>query len=373
MKKKIIAAGHICLDVAPIFADTKTRSIAEIMQPGKTVEVGTSDVHTGGSVANTGLALKIFGNDVRLLAKVGQDAFGELICNLLKEYNAAEDILCLEQESTAYTIVISPPGIDRIFLHHQGANKSFLAKDISQEMLEDAALLHFGYPTVMESMYRENGRELIGLMQRVQASGCATSLDLCGIDANSPSGRTDWDAILRKTLPYVDFFVPSIEELCFILDRDRLKKWQEKAGDRDITEVIDAGAEASYLAEKCISYGAKVVMIKCGVPGIYLQTADREKMRGITKRLEMDVDAWSKTALFERSFVPDQFLSGTGAGDASIGGFLTAVLKGCRPEKALTMATAAGACCVTQYDAVSGLLSYEQLEEKIASGWKKQK
>ena len=58
-KNRIIAAGHICIDIAPIFAEGKGNDITKILMPGKLVEVDAADIHTGGSVANTGLAMKM--------------------------------------------------------------------------------------------------------------------------------------------------------------------------------------------------------------------------------------------------------------------------------------------------------------------------
>ena len=67
--KKIIAAGHICLDITPVFpAQRSCRELNEVLIPGKLVHMEGADVHTGGSVANTGLALKLLGNDVVLMA-----------------------------------------------------------------------------------------------------------------------------------------------------------------------------------------------------------------------------------------------------------------------------------------------------------------
>ena len=37
------------------------------------------------------------------------------------------------------------------------------------------------------------------------------------MDANSEAGRVDWEEILKRVLKYVDFFVPSYEELRFML------------------------------------------------------------------------------------------------------------------------------------------------------------
>ena len=81
--KKIIAAGHICLDITPVFpAQRSCRELNEVLIPGKLVHMEGADVHTGGSVANTGLALKLLGNDVVLMGKVGADAFGTMVQNI---------------------------------------------------------------------------------------------------------------------------------------------------------------------------------------------------------------------------------------------------------------------------------------------------
>ena len=56
MKKKVIVAGHICLDITPVFSETKPEHLQDVLAPGKLVEMKEADVHTGGSVANTGLA-----------------------------------------------------------------------------------------------------------------------------------------------------------------------------------------------------------------------------------------------------------------------------------------------------------------------------
>ena len=60
MKKKVIAAGHICLDITPVFLNHKVTDISSILRPGELIEMGKANVSTGGSVANTGLAMKIY-------------------------------------------------------------------------------------------------------------------------------------------------------------------------------------------------------------------------------------------------------------------------------------------------------------------------
>ncbi|MBQ8598158.1 MAG: carbohydrate kinase family protein [Lachnospiraceae bacterium] len=370
-KKKIIAAGHICLDITPVFPDKKITKLDTLLSPGKLVQTGAADVHTGGSVANTGLALKILGADVSLMGKIGCDAFGDMICNILKKYDADRHMIRSKEESTSYSVVLAIPGIDRIFLHNPGANGTFCSKDIDTKALEDAALFHFGYPTLMRAMYENDGQELISLMKTVKEAGLSTSLDMAAVDADSEAGQVEWHSILKKLLPYVDFFVPSVEELCFMLDKARFKEWQQRAEGKDITEVLDIQRDVKPLADICMSYGAKVLLIKCGAPGIYYRTADRQTLETVGERIALDSSVWAEKEGFEASYVPDRVLSGTGAGDTSIAAFLAAVLNGESPEEAMHLATAAGASCVTAYDALSGLKSLEELKAKIKAGWKK--
>ena len=371
MKKKVIVAGHICLDITPVFADGKTDSMEKILSPGKLIQVGNADVHTGGAVANTGLAMKILGNDVSLIGKIGKDAFGNIILDTLNQYHAGEDMICDEASSTSYSVVIAIPGIDRVFLHHSGANDTFVADDIDFQKVEEASLFHFGYPPLMEALYANEGEGLMQLMQRVQEKGAATSLDLAAVDPNAKAGKIRWDIILKKTLPYVDFFVPSIEEICFMIDRDKFEELQVRAHGGDITDVLDIEKDVKPLAEKCMKLGCKVLLLKCGAKGMYLQTASKEKLAQISSRVELDADAWADRSVFERSYVPEKILSGTGAGDTSIAAFLTAVLQKDTPDMCLHLAAATGASCVAAYDALSGLKPLDELRDKIEKGWEK--
>lgn len=371
LKKKVIAAGHICLDITPVFPEKNAASLGDILSPGRLVNVGQADVHTGGSVANTGLAMKFFGADVSLMGKIGNDPFGKIICEMLRTDDAKKGMLISDQESTSYSVVVAIPGIDRIFLHNPGANHTFCAADIPQKALEEAALFHFGYPPLMESMYVNDGAELLTLMKRAKACGAATSLDFAAIDPDSQAGSVDWESILTKVIPYVDILVPSVEELCFMLDRERFRQWQERAQGKDITEILDIGKDVKPLADRCMELGAKILLIKCGAPGIYYRTASRQTLENVGEKLELDTSQWADLCGFERSYVPDRVLSGTGAGDTSIAAFLTAVLEGYSPEMSMHLAAAAGASCVAAYDALSGLKPFAELEQRIRDGWAK--
>ena len=365
--KKVISAGHICLDITPVFPAGKAYDrLSSLLVPGKLIQTEAADVHTGGSVANTGLALKLLGCDVTLLGKVGDDAFGMIIRDILARYGAG-GLLTDPESSTSYSVVLAVPGTDRVFLHHPGANDTFSGADVPEETLEDAALFHFGYPPLMKQTWERDGAELVSLFRRVKEKGIATSLDLAAVDPNSPAGRADWGKILSGVLPWVDFFVPSFEELCWMLDRERYERLAQAGG--DLTDGLDVEAEALPLAERLLSMGCRVVVIKCGTSGMLLRTADREKLSGVGARLGLDADEWSGRTVLQKCFQADIVRSATGAGDTSIAAFLAAVLSGRDPASCIALASAEGACCVTAYDALSGLKPLDELEERIRKGW----
>jgi sugar/nucleoside kinase (ribokinase family) len=59
----------------------------------------------------------------------------------------------------------------------------------------------------------------------------------------------------------------------------------------------------------------------------------------------------------------------TGSGDATIAGFLSALLRSLPAEEALTVAVAVGACNVEAADALSGLPTWPSLMARLEAGW----
>ncbi len=371
MNRKTITAGHICLDITPKIPDKGAEHIQDILHPGRLINVGEADIHTGGSVANTGLAMKILGADVTLVGKIGDDEFGDIVRSLTDKYDAADGLIRSIGDHTSYSVVLAIPGLDRIFLHDPGANDTFCFDDLPIDKIGEAALFHFGYPTIMKKMYEDNGSELVRIMKSVKSLDVATSLDLTAVDPDTGSGRADWLRILNDTLPYVDIFVPSIEEIMFMVDRERFDNISSKAEDDDFTSHIDVERDVIPVADRCMEMGAKIVLIKCGARGLYYATSGREGISHVGSRLELDLTAWSSKSGFISAFVPDRILSATGAGDTAIAAFLTAILRGYAPKECATYAAATGALAVSEYDALSGLESFEEIDKRIAKGWKK--
>lgn len=370
MRKKnidVVVAGHICLDMFPEFIGTQKSSQENLFVPGKLVNIGGMRICTGGTVSNTGIAMHILGAKVSFMAKVGEDFIGETILNFLKKRVPTEGIKIARGESSSYTIVVAPKDTDRIFLHNPGTNDRFCYNDIDFELIKNARLFHLGYPPLMKRLYENDGEELRRIYERVKGLGVMTSLDFALPDPDSPSGNVDWNAILKKVLPHVDIFLPSVEEAQFILDKGEFLKMRERAKGKELLHLFD-GDELTRLSDTLLDYGSKIVGLKCGSRGFYVRTASRKKLKKIGG---IEPERWSERELWDSSYQAEKFVSAAGAGDSAIAGFLIALLKGETIEMCLKYASMCGAENVQALDTISGIKNWDDTARDIKSGWKK--
>jgi len=244
--------------------------------------------------------------------------------------------------------------------------------DADFDVVSKARLFHFGYPPVMKRMFQDGGKELIAIFKKAKSLGVTTSLDMAVPDPNSDSGRVDWAGMLAELLPYVDIYVPSIEETLFMLAPDEFRRLEGIRGSGDIIKVLDMNY-LPQLGKKILGLGAKVVMLKCGKKGIYLRTAGAKELAAMGKAAPADLESWANRELIEETFDVPKVLSTTGAGDASIAAFLASLLKGYSLEEGAKIACATGSECVQAYDALSGVLPLPETRRRIAAGWAKER
>ena len=366
MKQKFdaVAAGHICLDIIPKLEISEVQELGDLLVPGSLINIGEATISTGGAVSNTGLAMHKLGLNVQPMGKIGDDFFGEGILSILGGYGLAESMTVVSGEKTSYTIVLTPGDIDRMFLHHPGANSTFCADDINYEIVKRARVFHLGYPTLMRKLYSDNGRELIEIFKKVKGLGVTTSLDVSLPDANSESGRVNWCKILSELLQYVDIFMPSIEEAAFLLDRELFDLRRRQAENIGAVKVYEA-ADYMRLSERILELGTKIICLKAGIRGLYVRTCSGEKTDA-ADNVGRDVNAWSEREIWAPSLAAEKFGSATGAGDASIAGFIAAYLKGYCPEDTLQIANILGWQNVRGLDALSTIEDWDETVKMLA-------
>jgi sugar/nucleoside kinase (ribokinase family) len=357
---QVVVAGHICIDLIPSFSkENYNNNIISIFEPGKTLNMETINISTGGPVSNTGIGLSKLGIKCRLMGKIGDDYLGEAVIRFLNQKNVENDMIIAKGEETSYTVVIAPPGYDRMYMHSPGANNIFCSDDINYNIVKKAKLFHFGYPPVMRRMFENNGDELVNIFKKVKEVGVTTSLDMAPPDVNSESGNVDWKRILQRVLPYVDIYIPSVEETMFMIQREDYDYLNENSKGNDILDNLDIN-KLQGLGEKLISYGVKIAVIKCGVKGYYIRTQGKEVLAAMGTAAPKDPDNWVDRELYEESFHVLEVASATGSGDSSIAGFLASFLNGRTIEESIRIACAVGGQNVQVFDAVSGIKSWDE-------------
>ncbi|MDG5815085.1 carbohydrate kinase family protein [Chitinispirillales bacterium ANBcel5] len=355
---KVSVAGHVCLDITPKI--TNHGAVSDILSPGKLISVDDASVTAGGVVGNTGLALNALGIDTNIQCKVGNDQFGAVTKSFFEQQGTDNHIKITDEAKSSFTIALSVPGADRILIHNCGANDTFGSDDIDYSTVKKSALFHFGYPTLMRKMRHNEGEEVRRVFKKIREYQIPVSMDLTLPEPQSESGTFDWDGFLQKTLPLVDIFTPSFEEILFMLNKTAYSKFRAAQFKSDPLENLDISVLRD-LGNKIIKYGSAVALIKCGIKGLYIKTADLARLKNTPFELFHSPN-WGSRELFCESYRVQEFVCATGAGDSCIAGFIAALLNGRSIEKALKIAASTGAKSLGSVDSFSSLGSFEQVE-----------
>ena len=346
----IAAAGHVCVDLIPLWTEGSVQSL----QPGKMVVSDAMQVTTGGAMSNTGGALARLGQKPIVIGKVGCDELGSMTMSVLEKVHAPERLWIhrIENSASSYTVVLSPPDADRLFIHYPGPNATFHWSDVPYERLvnEAVTIFHFGYPPLMDSMYQDDGVNLADMFRRLQNEKIVTSLDTAYPDPASAAAAHDWQPWLERVLPLTDLFLPSLDELLVMLKQERPCELS--------VEYLQS------LAGKLHGLGAGVVGIKLGEDGFFLSCSP--------EKLEAHHSATLRTWAGWKGLMPCFEVTNrgaTGAGDTAIAGLLTGLEKGYSAKNALVLAAAVAACCVEAVSAIDGIPSLADVEARIAENW----
>jgi len=368
---EIVAAGHTCLDLIPAFTiDGKVDKMTDVLVPGKMINMGQCVVVGGGPVTNAGVSIRRLGVKTELIGKIGNDDFGKEILSWYEEHEGHfKGIHMVDGESTSYTIAICIPGIDRFYLHHCGANDTFGYDDMDFDLVQRSKLMLFGYPPWMRKLYENTGRELTKILKKTKELGTTTALDLSLPDVNSYAGQVDWKAILNDWVPLSDIMVPSAEEIFYFLYKEKFLEKKAKLGPKE--SVLDhmTVKEISALGNDLIKMGSAIAMVKCGHRGLYVRTADKDRLGKLGEARCSDLENWANRELWFPVYKEEKFVGALGSGDSAIAGFLSAFVWGHTVESCLKYANAAGSMNVTVPDGLTWNKGFADLTKRIESGW----
>jgi len=297
----------VCLGI--LVADVIARPFDELPASGSLGLVETVSLHGGGCALNTASALTRLGCTAAVTGKIGADALGDFLLQLLDDRGIdRRGVIRDSSAPTSATVVLVGGDGERTFLHAKGANARLEASELDPELLFSGRCLHVAGALVLDAL---DGEPCAALLVEARARGLVTTLDTVW-DA---SGR--WERIL-PSLPYVDVFAPSLPEA------------------QAISGTSGVEAAVRWLED----HGAAKVVVKLGADGCYVGG-------GIGHVEPVQVDA----------------IDATGAGDAFVAGLLYGVLAGWPLEDAARLANAAGALATTAVGAGDGVRG---LDETVA-------
>ncbi len=355
----VVVAGHVCLDIIPSLPPAVA---VRAWRPGSLDVIGPALFGVGGCVGNTGIALHRLGAQTTLVARVGDDVAAAALVRLIQEtVPASQTHLCrIAGAAGSYSIVLNRPDQDRAISHFPGVNDTFVADDVPEPLLSSSALLHVGYPSLMAAMVADDGRELARLMTRAHSHGLATSLDLANITFGQGEQRVRWPALLRRVLPDVDVFLPSLDEAAQLLGR-RVRR--DPGGAPDLESV-------AAIVRELLDLGVAIAGLKLGGHGLYVRSAAGPRIAAVPSKLRRLGAGWFERELHSTVF--ETRVAGTiGAGDSTIAGFLYALLNGWSPEDAVTAACAVGGASTEMPDGTGGVPSWQTIAARLRDGWRR--
>ena len=311
-----------CLGI--MVADIVARPVTKLAARGQLALVERMELHTGGCAVNTGIALAKLGRRVAVLGKVGQDGFGDFVCNVLADHGIdTSGVVRDPVANTSATMVMVDSEGERTFLHYLGANATLCSDDVDFDVVKQAEILHVAGSFLMPTF---DGQQTAEVLKRAHELGVKTSLDT----AWDSTGK--WLSTIEPVLPHIDYFVPSFEEAIQIAGRDEPE---------DLAAILDE------IADFFLGYGMEIVALKMGAQGCFVKSAEQTiRLPAYTVRA---VDA-------------------TGAGDCFAAGFLAGLSLGWDLDRAARLANGAGAACVTAMGATTGVRSLDETLAIMADG-----
>ena len=246
-------------------------------------------VGPGGCAANQAIGLTALGKSVTLIARLADDHLGCIVRDELESRGVGVSGLITDSAlPTGKTLVLVDREGERRFIYTAGANGNLQPEDIDEVDVSTFKALHIPDIFLINHLH---GRPLLHLLERARKAGLMTSMDTIW----DPDGR--WMDALKPYLPLLDILFVSEEEAAHLLP----------------------GLTAEQWIQTFLDLGVGMVALKRGAAGSMIGKGE---------------DRWQ--------VIPPKVnpLDTTGAGDAYVAGFLSAILEGVNPEQAAQIADA---------------------------------
>ena len=296
----------ICIGMALVDSIIRGFDPTPVSASGYVAESGS--LNAGGEAVNEAAAAAKLGMKTGILCALGNDQAGRIVLDELKR-NGVDTRRVVRAEATPVTTMFVNPDGTRKSVTNQAHRFNFHPE-------RDSSLFTDARAVILGSLFRAPFDDP-GIIHAV-VSAAKTAGQLVVADTKLPNFRTLTLADIRDSLRQIDFITPNEDEARWFTGKE----------------------EPEDMADVFLGCGVRNVIVKLGGKGCLL------KNRETTLRLPA---------------LPVRAVDATGAGDNMVAGFVTELLRGATPEKALRFANACGAICTTAVGAGTALRSREQV------------
>ena len=313
------AIGRTGIAVAGSVLVDKINEISAYPNAGELTQIRGIQNAAGGCVPNVALDLKKIAPkmDISAIGKIGNDAEGEFVTEILKTGGVSTTGLAVtSSDKTTFTEVMSVPGGQRTFFVYPGAGADFGIADMDFDAI-NAKILHLGYFLLLQKVDDGDG---LKILQKAKEVGLETSIDLV-------SENSDRYSIVLPCLPYTDYLI--VNEL--------------EAGKLAGMEPTEENLQK--IAEKLKEMGVrKKVIIHMPERSVCLSD-----------------EGYSVLGSY---ILPDGYIQGTtGAGDAFCAGALIGIYNGWTDMETMEFASACAVMALRSPDATSGMQEETEIKE----------
>lgn len=220
--------------------DILGRPVSEIPPGGHAAMIDEIALTVAGTGGGTAAACGILGLKTRAVTTLGSDDLGDFMITKLK--GCGVDCAAVKRVAdvqTSSSIIAVRPNGERPGFHVRGSASAFNVLEADVEAALDARVVHIGGTGMLKAF---DGEPTLRVIRRAKDLGRITTFDL--IQANPET-----IAIVEPLLPYIDYFVPSIDEAAEMAgtsDPAAVARWFRAKGVRNC--ILTLAGDGAFVA-----------------------------------------------------------------------------------------------------------------------------
>lgn len=294
--------------------DILGRPVIGIPEGGRAAYIDEIRMTVAGTAGATGMDCAILGLRTQIVTTVGTDELGDFLVSKMQGYGMNTAMVGRDGSvQTSATILPVRPNGERPALHVPGTAATFTVAPQDYDKALDASVIHIGGTGLLKTF---DGEPTLAFIKAAKDAGRITTFDLI-------QATPETTALVEPLLPYIDYFIPSIEEA------------QEMSG---LTKPED-------IAQWFMSRGVKNTILTMGGDGVYVHPAEGDPFT--LPAHEIDV------------------IDTTGCGDSFTAGIIVGLVKGWPLEECARFASAVAARVAMGLGSDGKLTSFDDTVEAM--------